>query len=172
MLRDIETCARLGCDGVVIGALDADGNVALAACRALIAAAGKLGVTFHRAFDLARDPRRALDDVVTLGCARILTSGQAATATAGANLIRELVDHAAQRIVIMPGSGINAHNLADLKLKTGATDSTPPPNASSHPACALFRTDCVTCKSARRAATAMRSGACCRRLQDCLASAE
>ena len=79
-------------------------------------------MTFHRAFDLARDPRHALDDVVTLGCARILTSGQAATATAGANLIRELVDHAAQRIVIMPGSGINAHNLADLKLKTGATE--------------------------------------------------
>jgi copper homeostasis protein len=122
MLGDIEVCVRLGCDGVVIGALDADGDVALAQCRGLIAAAGRLGVTFHRAFDLARDPHRALEDIVALGCARVLTSGQCATAPAGAELIRALVDRAAQRIVIMPGGGIDADNIVALRAETGATE--------------------------------------------------
>ena len=67
MRRDVEACAALGCDGVVIGALDADGNIALEQCRMLIAMAGKLGVTFHRAFDVARDPEQALEDIVALG---------------------------------------------------------------------------------------------------------
>ena len=122
MVGDIESCARLGCDGVVVGALDADGNVALAQCRQLIAAAGRLGLTFHRAFDLAADPKRALEDIVTLGCARILTSGQCSTALAGAKLIRALIDQAAQRIVIMPGAGIDADNIAALRAQTGATE--------------------------------------------------
>jgi len=122
MLGDIEMCVRLGCDGVVIGALDADGDVAMAQCRQLIAAAGRLGVTFHRAFDLARDPLRALEDIVALGCARVLTSGQCATAPEGAELLRALVDQAAQRIVIMPGGGINVDNIAALRAETGATE--------------------------------------------------
>jgi len=122
MRGDIEACVRLGCDGVVIGALDADGNIAMSACRTLIAAAGHLGVTFHRAFDVARDPRRALEDIVGLGCARILTSGQRRSAPEGATLIRELVDQAAQRIVIMPGAGIDANNIAALRARTGATE--------------------------------------------------
>lgn len=75
MLRDIATCAHLGCDGVVIGALGADGNIDMERCRAMVAAAGGLGVTFHRAFDMARDPRRALEDVIGLGCEQVLTSG-------------------------------------------------------------------------------------------------
>jgi len=122
MLGDIEVCTRLGCDGVVIGALDADGDVAMAECRQLISAAGRLGATFHRAFDLARDPQRALEDIVALGCERILTSGQRAIAPDGAELIRALVDRAAQRIVIMPGAGIDADNIAALRSQTGATE--------------------------------------------------
>ena len=122
MIGDIESCARLGCDGVVIGALDADGNVALPECRQLIAAAGRLGVTFHRAFDLTRDPARALEDIVTLGCARVLTSGQCSTAPAGSELIRALVDQAAQRIFVMPGAGIDADNIAALRALTGAVE--------------------------------------------------
>lgn len=122
MLDDIESCVRLGCDGVVIGALDIDGNVAIAQCRTLIAAAGRLGVTFHRAFDLARDPRRALEEIIALGCARILTSGQSRTAPEGATLIRGLVDQAKQRIVIMPGAGIDSNNIASLRAATSATE--------------------------------------------------
>lgn len=122
MLGDIEACVRLGCDGVVIGALDIDGNVAIAQCRTLIAAAGRLGVTFHRAFDLTHDPHRALEDIIALGCARILTSGQRRTAPEGAALIRVLVDLAEQRIVIMPGAGIDANNIASLRATTGARE--------------------------------------------------
>lgn len=122
MLGDIEACVRLGCDGIVIGALDADGDIATAQCRQLIAAGGWLDVTFHRAFDLARDPHRALEDIVALGCARILTSGQCPTAPEGAELVRALVDRAAQRIVVMPGGGIDADNIAALRAQTGARE--------------------------------------------------
>lgn len=122
MLGDIGVCVRLGCDGVVIGALDADGDIALAQCRLLIAAAGRLGVTFHRAFDLACDTHRALEDIIALGCERVLTSGQCPTAPEGAELIRALVDQAAQRIVIMPGGGIDADNIVALRVQTGAAE--------------------------------------------------
>jgi copper homeostasis protein len=122
MRRDIEACTRLGCDGVVIGALDADGNIALNACRDLIYAARGLGVTFHRAFDLARDPAHALEDLIALGCERVLTSGQCSTAIGGAAQIRALVGHAGNRIVVMPGAGIDAGNIAALYVATGATE--------------------------------------------------
>jgi copper homeostasis protein len=120
MLRDVETCASLGCDGVVLGVLDAEGRVDTARCRPLIAAAGKLGVTFHRAFDLSRDPAQALEDIVTLGCECILTSGMQGSAADGSALIRELVEQAGDRIVVMPGAGITAQNIAALATATGA----------------------------------------------------
>ena len=122
MQRDIETCAALGCDGVVLGVLDAGGQVDTARCRTLIAAAGKLGVTFHRAFDLSRAPAQALEDIVALGCERILTSGMQVSAPDGAALIRELVMQAAGRLAIMPGAGITAQNIAALATATGARE--------------------------------------------------
>ncbi|MDW2981540.1 copper homeostasis protein CutC [Rhodanobacter sp. KK11] len=120
MQRDIEACVALGCDGVVLGMLDAEGNVDVARCRALVAAAGTLGVTFHRAFDLSRDPARALEDIVALGCRRVLTSGAQASAVEGATLIRDLVAQAAGRLAVMPGAGITAQNIAALAAATGA----------------------------------------------------
>jgi copper homeostasis protein len=120
MQRDIETCVALGCDGVVLGVLDAEGRVDLARCRPLIAAAGTLGVTFHRAFDLTRDPAQALEDILALGCERILTSGTQASAVEGAALIGELVTQAAGRIAVMPGAGVTAQNIAALAAATGA----------------------------------------------------
>lgn len=122
MRRDIETCVALGCDGVVLGVLDADGDVDMERCYGLIAAAGHLGVTFHRAFDLVRDPRRALGDVIALGCERVLTSGGQASALEGAPLIRELIAQAGDRIAIMPGAGVTAANLASLADATGARE--------------------------------------------------
>jgi len=110
----------LGCDGVVLGVLDADGRVDTARCRTLIAAAGKLGVTFHRAFDLSRDPAQALEDILALGCERILTSGAQASAPEGEALIRELVVQAAGRLAVMPGAGVTAQNVAALAAATGA----------------------------------------------------
>jgi copper homeostasis protein len=122
MQRDIETCAALGCDGVVLGVLDAEGNVDMPRCRALIAAAGKLGVTFHRAFDLSRDPARALEDIAALGCERVLTSGAQTSAVEGAALIRDLVAQANGRLTVMPGAGITAHNITALAAATGALE--------------------------------------------------
>ena len=122
MLRDIETCKSLGCDGVVIGMLDADGNVDVGRCRALIDAAGNLGVTFHRAFDLTRDPRQALEDVIALGCERVLTSGARPRAIDGVDLIAELVRLAKDRLVVMPGTGIDERNIAAVRAATGARE--------------------------------------------------
>jgi len=122
MERDIRNCAALGCDGVVIGALDAEGQVDVPRCRALVAAAGKLGVTFHRAFDVSRDPRRALEDIVALRCERVLSSGARESALAGATLLRDLVMQAAGRIAVMPGAGIDTANIAAIRNLTGARE--------------------------------------------------
>ena len=122
MQRDIEACVRLGCDGVVIGALDADAGVDLAGCRTLVAAAGGLGVTFHRAFDAARDPARALEDVIALGCERVLTSGGHRSALDGAAHIAALVQQAAGRVRIMAGAGIRPENVADVLARSRADE--------------------------------------------------
>ena len=122
MLREVETCKALGCDGVVIGGLDADGNIDVARCGALVAASGKLGVTFHRAFDLARDPARALEDIIEIGCTRVLTSGGRASAREGAGRIRELRAQAGERIAIMAGAGVDSRNIAALRDATGARE--------------------------------------------------
>jgi copper homeostasis protein len=122
MLRDIEACARAGCDGVVLGVLDADGNIDMPRCRSLISEAGSMGVTFHRAFDLARDPLVALEDVIALGCERVLTSGQQASALEAAPLIRALVERSRERIVVMPGAGVTADSIVELAKLTGACE--------------------------------------------------
>ncbi|WP_266167926.1 copper homeostasis protein CutC [Dyella subtropica] len=120
MQRDIETCAALGCDGVVLGVLDADGRVDQARCKTLMHAAGDMGITFHRAFDLTQDPEQSLEDIITLGCERVLTSGAQASAIEGASLIRKLVARADGRIAVMPGAGVTAKNIAALAAATGA----------------------------------------------------
>ncbi|MDR6673845.1 copper homeostasis protein [Xanthomonas translucens] len=122
MRRDVEQCVRLGCDGVVLGALDPAGEVDMATMRVLVAAAGSLGVTFHRAIDVSADPRRALEDAIALGCERVLTSGARETAEEGAALIAELVQQAGARLSVMPGSGVSDTNLARLRALTGARE--------------------------------------------------
>ena len=122
MRRDIEICKSLGCSGVVIGALTAEAHIDVPRCRALMDAAWGMSVTFHRAFDFARDPERALDVIMALGCDRVLTSGQAVDAMAGTPLIRKLVERAEDRVTIMPGGGITAQNIAAIAQATGARE--------------------------------------------------
>ena len=122
MLRDVELCRGLGCDGVVIGMLLADGSVDRSRCARLVETAYPMGVTFHRAFDRVGDPFAALETIIGIGCERILTSGQRPVAMEGAELLRELVREADERIVIMPGSGVRASNIAELVAKTGAVE--------------------------------------------------
>ncbi|TDW97529.1 copper homeostasis protein CutC [Dinghuibacter silviterrae] len=122
MLLDIGICRELGCDGVVIGGLTQDGRVDKEQCARLVEAAGPMGVTFHRAFDRVADPLDALEDIIAIGCERILTSGLRPTAPEGAALIHTLVTKAGDRIKIMPGSGVRAENLVALQATTGARE--------------------------------------------------
>ncbi|MEP6926173.1 MAG: copper homeostasis protein CutC, partial [Ginsengibacter sp.] len=122
MKADIEMCKQLGCDGVVIGLLQKDGSVDKRRCKELCVLAYPLGVTFHRAFDRTNDPFKALEDIIESGCERILTSGQQPKAVDGIPLIKELVKLADDRIIIMPGSGINSENIILLAENTGAIE--------------------------------------------------
>ena len=120
--RDIRDCVAMGCDGVVVGALDADGGIDVDACKAMMEAAGSLETTFHRAFDAAADRARALEQVIDLGCSRVLTSGGARSAPAGAEAIAECIRQAAGRITVVSGAGVNAGNLAELVARTGGRE--------------------------------------------------
>jgi copper homeostasis protein len=90
--------------------------------RLLIDAAKPLSVTCHRAFDVCRDPFAALEQLIELGCDRILTSGQQPDAVRGIPLIKELVRRAGERIIIMPGCGVREDNIACIEAETGAKE--------------------------------------------------
>ena len=117
MVRDIETCRRLGVNGVVFGALKPDGDIDMEACRRMAEAAGGLHKTFHRAFDMCRNPRQAVEDILALGCDRILTSGQAAAAMEGAALIGELQTEF-PTITFIAAGGVSPENVAEILERT------------------------------------------------------
>lgn len=117
--RDIEFAKQSGAAGIVCGFLLPDGNIDKEITELIAELASPLSVTFHRAFDVSRDPFQALEDIIEAGCQRLLTSGQKNTAIEGRDLISQLVKHAGDRIIIMPGSGVNADNIQQLK-ETGA----------------------------------------------------
>jgi copper homeostasis protein len=121
MVEDILVCKSLGCNGVVIGMLNEDGTVDKNRCKELIAAAGNMEVTFHRAFDRTREPFTAMEEIIDLGCKRILTSGLKPTVTEGMDMLRDLVTRANGRIRIMPGSGVRSDNIIALAQGTGAS---------------------------------------------------
>ena len=121
LMRDDVLRARdAGLEGVVIGALTPGGALDIAALERLIAAAGGMGLTLHRAFDMCADPFEALEQAVDLGFDHILTSGQAQAAIEGTRRIAELVARADGRITVMPGGGITPHAVAALIAATGA----------------------------------------------------
>ena len=121
MVIDVEQCGELGCDGVVIGMLLADGRVDADRCAELIRLAGSMEVTFHRAFDRVKDPLAELESIIELGCTRILTSGLHPNVELGKTMLRTLVDAAGSRITIMAGSGLRSTNIIDIARFTGAT---------------------------------------------------
>ena len=122
MKTDVEVCKDLGCEGIVIGILNADGTVDKERCSILAELAYPLSMTFHRAFDRTVDPFKAMEDIIELGCERILTSGQKPTALEGADLIAGLIEQAAGRIIIMPGSGVRSDNIIAIAEKTTAVE--------------------------------------------------
>jgi copper homeostasis protein len=122
MLRDIETAKSLGADGVVIGVLTADAEVDVVRTRELLDRARPLPVTFHRAFDMTRDPFAALETLVSLGIDRVLTSGQEPSAMEGLDLLRMLVNRAGDRIVVMPCGSIHEKNVQKVARETRAKE--------------------------------------------------
>jgi copper homeostasis protein len=122
MLHDVKLCKQSGCDGIVIGLLSEDGTIDIKRTAALIDISYPLGVTFHRAFDRCRDPFEALEQLVQIGCERILTSGQQPTVNEGIELITELNKAADHRIIVMPGSGVRKENIKILAEKTGSAE--------------------------------------------------
>ena len=120
MLGDIRLAKKLGANGVVIGALRQDGSIDEATIRRLVDEAEGLSITFHRAFDVCSQPLEALEQIISLGCHRLLTSGQAPSAEQGIPLIKRLVELSAGRIIIMPGAGVNVNNAHKILSETGA----------------------------------------------------
>ncbi len=122
MRRDIDAARAAGLAGVVLGASLPDGRLDERALAGLIAHASGLGVALHRAFDVTPDKAQALETAIGLGFARILTSGGRPGAPEGAAVIADLIRQAGDRIVIMPGAGLDAGNIADFVRRTGARD--------------------------------------------------
>ena len=122
MKTDVQFCKDAGCDGVVIGMLHKDGRIDKERCSELINIAYPMGVTFHRAFDRTNDAAQALEDIIEIGCERILTSGLRPNAMDGAVTIAALIKQADGRIIIMPGSGVRSENIIALAEATGATE--------------------------------------------------
>ena len=120
--RDIMICRDLGCDGISVGTQKINGDIDTEMLKRIVEWAGPLGVTCNRAFDCAPDPFKALEDIISCGCERILTSGQRSAAPDAGELLGELVKVAGNRIIIMPGAGIKSTNIKKLVQESNATD--------------------------------------------------
>ncbi|CAK1791825.1 copper homeostasis protein [Vibrio crassostreae] len=120
MLEDIEACASAGLDGVVLGVLAPNGSIDIPKMQQLAdkARSLKLGITFHRAIDQSSDFQTALEQVIELGCERILTSGLAVNAEQGIDVLTAMVKQADGRIDIMAGAGVNAANAKTIQSTT------------------------------------------------------
>lgn len=122
MKTDVKICKELGCDGLVLGMLNADGTIDKERSSRLVELAYPLSVTFHRAFDRTMDPFKSLEDIIEIGCERILTSGQKPHVLEGPELIAQLIKQADDRLIIMPGCGLRSDNVIELAKKSGASE--------------------------------------------------
>lgn len=114
ILSDIAFCKKNGCEGVVLGFLDENGNVDQERTQKAVKLASPMQVTFHRAFDCVKNPFQSLETIIACGCHGILTSGLSAKASEGKEILRKLVEKADNRIEIMAGSGVNSNNVKEL----------------------------------------------------------
>ena len=128
MVKSVRMCRELGVNGVVVGALRNDESIDTEAVRRMVAEAEGLHVTFHRAFDECADPFAALEDIIDLGCDRLLTAGHASNVNVGEPMLKELNGRAAGRIIILAGSGVRPGNIARLEASTGCKEF----HSSSH----------------------------------------
>jgi copper homeostasis protein len=122
MRREIDICGECGVEGIVLGILEPDGKIDVERTARLIEIGRPMSATFHRAFDMCNDPFKGLNDVISTGADRLLTSGQKNKAEDGICLIHNLIQNAGKRIIIMPGSGINESNIGFIARGTGASE--------------------------------------------------
>jgi len=122
MQRDVQWAKAWGASGVVFGILHPDGTVDSVRTQILTDLARPMSVTFHRAFDVTRDPFDALETLTALGINRVLTSGQESSVLEGLNCIAALVERAGNRIIVMPGGGITARNIGKIIAGSGASE--------------------------------------------------
>lgn len=122
MCHDIVASKDAGADGIVSGALQANGAIDMERTKRMVELAKPLPFTFHRAFDRCKDPFEALEQLIDIGVDRILSSGQVPSAEDGTELLGQLVKQAKNRIITMPGAGVNSKNIADIVTKTGASE--------------------------------------------------
>ena len=122
MRQDVMLLKELGVQGVVSGCLTADGEVDAERTGELVQLALPMGFTFHRAFDMVRDPSKSLEMLIESGVDRVLTSGQRATAMEGLANLKQLAKQAGDRIILMPCGSIRAQNIAQVRRETGLAE--------------------------------------------------
>ncbi len=124
MIEDVKAAASSGLQGIVFGALTENGDIDISTTKRIVNVAHQhgLGVTFHRAIDQCNNVVAALEQVIALGCERILTSGLAPNALTGVNTIKAMVEQSDHRIQIMAGAGVNADNVASIIELTGVNE--------------------------------------------------
>ncbi len=120
--QDILMCKELGCNGISVGVQKIDGEIDIALLKQIVEWAYPMGVTCNRAFDATPNPFKALEDIITAGCERILTSGQKTAAPEAGEILHQLIQQAGERIIIMPGAGIKSTNIEKLIQQSGAKE--------------------------------------------------
>ena len=120
--EDLIMIKELDYPGAVIGFLNNDGSIDIDRTRELVELAGEMEITFHRAFDRCNNAVKGLEAIIQTGCKRILTSGQVPNANDALPILKQLVDQAGDRIIIMPGSGVRANNIDNIIQTTGAKE--------------------------------------------------
>jgi copper homeostasis protein len=122
MRRELRELLAVGAHGLVLGVLESGGAIERGAMSSLLELAEGLPVTFHRAFDGIPEPRAALETLIELGVTRLLTSGGPARAWEGRAQLRELVEAAGERLLVMPGGGVRQDHVLPLLELTGARE--------------------------------------------------
>jgi len=122
IIEDIKYCKSVGVSGIVIGVLKNDSSIDIKRTKQLVELANPMNVTFHRAFDLCIDVFQSMEDVISTGAIRILTSGQQQSADKGISLLKKLQSKSNNRIIIMPGGGININNVEHIIKTTSVSE--------------------------------------------------
>lgn len=117
ILHDIDMCKSMGVQGVVVGVLNESDLICRPALDRIVAQAGDLDVTFHRAFDDTYEFDKSLDVLIDAGVKRVLSAGLARNVELGMPVLKRMNDYAAGRIEIMTGGGVNVGNISKLKTE-------------------------------------------------------